>query len=278
GNGVDTLFWDEAWLGDVTLRHIYLRVYALETNKLISVAEKLEHQSVIFSLRREPRGGAERGQEIELSSRIADVVLSQMQDRWRWSLTGSGDFSVASVRKYIDDRSLPDLHNPTRWVNAMPIKVNVLAWKVSLENLPTRLNLSIRGMKINSILCSICDAQVESTDHLMFSCSLASDMVRKVMNWWGIGYPELGSYVEWLSWFKQLRINSKAKKVFEGIFYAMGWQIWGFRNKTLFVKNTPKKATLFDDLVTLTFQWCNASCKANMSWVGWLQNPMLIIM
>ncbi|GJY43502.1 putative RNA-directed DNA polymerase, partial [Tanacetum coccineum] len=96
GNGVDTLFWDEAWLGDVTLKHIYPRVYALETNKLISVAEKLEHQSVIFSLRREPRGAAEHGQEIELSSRIADVVLSQMQDRWggdRYGLmnSGSGD-------------------------------------------------------------------------------------------------------------------------------------------------------------------------------------------
>ncbi|GJR52800.1 hypothetical protein Tco_1403321 [Tanacetum coccineum] len=104
-----------------------------DDRSLISVAEKLDHQSVIFSLRREPRGGTERGQEIELSSRIADVVLSQMQDRRRWSLTGSGDFSIASVRKYIDDRSLPELHNPTRWVNAMPIKVNVLAWKVSLD-------------------------------------------------------------------------------------------------------------------------------------------------
>nr|GEV09184.1 RNA-directed DNA polymerase, eukaryota [Tanacetum cinerariifolium] len=143
----------KTWLGDVKLKHIYPRVYALETNKLISVAEKLEHQSVIFSLKRDPRGGTERGQEIELSSRITDVVLSQMQDRWRWSLTSSGDFSVLSVCKYIDDRSLPDLHNPTRWVNAMPIKVNVLAWKVSLDNLPTRLNLSIRGMEINSILC-----------------------------------------------------------------------------------------------------------------------------
>ncbi|GKC01172.1 RNA-directed DNA polymerase, eukaryota [Tanacetum coccineum] len=168
---------DEVWLGDVTLKQIHLRIYALETNKLISVAEKLNHQSVVFSLRREPRGGTEHGQEIELSSRIADVVLSQMQDRWRWSLTGSGDFSVASVRKYIDDRSLPDLHSLTRWVNAVLIKVNVLAWKVSLDNLPTRLNLSIRGMEINSILCPICGAHVESMDHLMFSCSLASDLI-----------------------------------------------------------------------------------------------------
>nr|GEX19752.1 hypothetical protein [Tanacetum cinerariifolium] len=36
----------------------------------------------------------------------------------------------------------------------------------------------------------------------------------------GIGYSELGSYVDWLSWFKQLHINSKSKKVLEGIFYA----------------------------------------------------------
>lgn len=99
---------DEVWLGDVALKHIYPRVYALETKKLIYVAYKLflDHDSVIFSLRCESRRGHERDQKIELSSKIANVVLPQMQDRWIWSLTCSRDFSIASVHKYIDGQSL----------------------------------------------------------------------------------------------------------------------------------------------------------------------------
>ncbi|GJW58690.1 RNA-directed DNA polymerase, eukaryota, reverse transcriptase zinc-binding domain protein [Tanacetum coccineum] len=44
----------------------------------------------------------------------------------------------------------------TRWIKAVPIKVNVLAWKIKLDNLPTRLNISRRGMDIDSILCPTC--------------------------------------------------------------------------------------------------------------------------
>ncbi|GJY13396.1 hypothetical protein Tco_0382705 [Tanacetum coccineum] len=47
-----------------------------------------------------------------------------------WSLEGSGEFSIASVRRLIDERWLSDVLTKTRWINVVPIKVNVHAWKV----------------------------------------------------------------------------------------------------------------------------------------------------
>ncbi|GJZ35244.1 RNA-directed DNA polymerase, eukaryota [Tanacetum coccineum] len=35
---------------------------------------------------------------------------------------------------------------PTRWVNVVPIKVNIFAWKLALDRLPTRANLALRGV------------------------------------------------------------------------------------------------------------------------------------
>ncbi|GJU03453.1 hypothetical protein Tco_1113791 [Tanacetum coccineum] len=58
--------------------------------------------------------------------------------KWIWSLESLGEFSVASVRKLIDDKMLPDVANKTRWIKNVPIKVNVLAWKVRLDSLPGR--------------------------------------------------------------------------------------------------------------------------------------------
>nr|GFA37552.1 RNA-directed DNA polymerase, eukaryota, reverse transcriptase zinc-binding domain protein [Tanacetum cinerariifolium] len=64
----------------------------------------------------------EQSQLADLLTTIEGVSLVSMSDRWVWFLEGSGNFSVASVRKLIDDRSLPDVSSKTRWIKAVPIK------------------------------------------------------------------------------------------------------------------------------------------------------------
>nr|GFC31620.1 RNA-directed DNA polymerase, eukaryota [Tanacetum cinerariifolium] len=75
---------------------------------------------------------------------VREVGLVPMLDRYIWSLEGSGDFSVASIRKVIDDKFLPNVSSKTRWVKYVPIKVNILAWKVKMDALSVRFNLSRR--------------------------------------------------------------------------------------------------------------------------------------
>nr|GEX44032.1 RNA-directed DNA polymerase, eukaryota [Tanacetum cinerariifolium] len=77
-----------------------------------------------------------------LKEKVEGCVLVNMQDRWVWSLKGSGDFSVASVRNLIDGLTLPDVSTKTHWIKAVPINVNVHAWKIKIDCLPTRLNIS----------------------------------------------------------------------------------------------------------------------------------------
>ncbi|GKE23512.1 hypothetical protein Tco_1435024 [Tanacetum coccineum] len=60
GNGLHTYFWDDIWKGDTALKILYPRIYALETNKNISVASKLGQNNLGLSLRRIPRGGVEQ--------------------------------------------------------------------------------------------------------------------------------------------------------------------------------------------------------------------------
>nr|GEX84239.1 RNA-directed DNA polymerase, eukaryota, reverse transcriptase zinc-binding domain protein [Tanacetum cinerariifolium] len=145
-----------------------LRVYSLETVKNIYVASKLSHEDMGSSLRRSPRGGAEQAQFSDMCAIVEGTFIAVMRDRWVWTLDGSGEFSVASVRRLLDDSLLPEVSSKTRWINAVPIKVNVHAWKVSLDCLPTRINISRRGIEIDSILCPNCGKAAESTSHIFF--------------------------------------------------------------------------------------------------------------
>ncbi|GKA83294.1 hypothetical protein Tco_0804889 [Tanacetum coccineum] len=62
--------------------------------------------------------------------------------RWNWNLESTGIFSVASARRRIDEICLPNIGEETRWVKCVPIKINVLAWKIKTDALPTRSTFS----------------------------------------------------------------------------------------------------------------------------------------
>nr|GEZ27011.1 RNA-directed DNA polymerase, eukaryota [Tanacetum cinerariifolium] len=136
------------------------RLYALNREKLISMADKLEQVDLGSSLRRMPRDGVELMQFSELNTSLEGLQLLSMNDRWTWTMVGTGDFYVASARKYIDDKKLQGPSITTRWVKAVSIKINIMAWKVRFDYLLTRLNLSRRGLELQSILCPICNKEV----------------------------------------------------------------------------------------------------------------------
>ncbi|PWA47435.1 reverse transcriptase domain, Reverse transcriptase zinc-binding domain protein [Artemisia annua] len=179
------------WNGDVCFKVRFHRLFNLELQKDISVAHKLQLSDSSSSFRRRPRGGLEESQWNEMSQVIDNVVLSPINDRWRWTLNGNGFFSVSSVRKEIDKRVVAMSSSPTRWSTILPIKVNVFIWRMFLDKLPTRSNLSARGVDVPCVLCPVCDSEVESRNHLFFGCSLVSELHRLISRWWNIHIPLL---------------------------------------------------------------------------------------
>ncbi|GJW20087.1 RNA-directed DNA polymerase, eukaryota [Tanacetum coccineum] len=220
GNGQITSFWEDTWSEGGTLLK-----------------------------NRAPRGGVEQEQFDEIVALVNDVILAPISDRWTWTLESSGDFSVASVRKLIDDKSIPVVDYKTRWIKYVPIKVNVHAWKVKSDSLPTKFNISRRGIYIDSIMCAICDKGAETSSHLFFSCCMVRQVVRLITRWWDVPYMEFESYDGWLAWLVNLRLPYKNKIMLEGVFYVMWWHLWTFRNKTIFEAKAPAKALFFDDVV-----------------------------
>nr|GEX66642.1 RNA-directed DNA polymerase, eukaryota, reverse transcriptase zinc-binding domain protein [Tanacetum cinerariifolium] len=185
GNGDMDSFWNDNWFGGGVLKYLYPRLYALENGKSVNVCTKLSDPSMDYSFRRKTRGGAEQEQLDALMDLVSMVNLVSMGDRWVWTLERSGEFSMASLRK--------------------------------MDVLPTRLNISRRGIDIHSISCPICDCGVESSEHLLFRCNLTRRIARKISLWWNVNYEDVNSYDEWSTWMVSLRLAAKAKLMFEGL-------------------------------------------------------------
>ncbi|GJX40524.1 RNA-directed DNA polymerase, eukaryota, reverse transcriptase zinc-binding domain protein [Tanacetum coccineum] len=80
-NSSDTLFWEETWHGDVALKFLFSRAYALESCKNMDVASKLSQKSLAFTFRREPRGGVEQDQFDSLKAMVEGTSLVNIRDR-----------------------------------------------------------------------------------------------------------------------------------------------------------------------------------------------------
>nr|GEX17211.1 RNA-directed DNA polymerase, eukaryota, reverse transcriptase zinc-binding domain protein [Tanacetum cinerariifolium] len=81
----------QAWCGDIAFKNLVPRL-------------------------RNPRGGVEQAQFERLKEMVEGVTLSNSNDKLSWSLVSSGDFSVSSVRKFIDNAILPKGISKTRWI------------------------------------------------------------------------------------------------------------------------------------------------------------------
>nr|GEY11202.1 RNA-directed DNA polymerase, eukaryota [Tanacetum cinerariifolium] len=194
GDGHNSRLWYDKWLSDQPFYVMFPRQFALEIDKEISVASKLGSTSLEVSFRRPVRDGVERQQLIDLNLLTSSILLSSSKDRWICDLSGDCEFRVKVARTKLDDVSPPSDSIDTRWVKYIPIKINVFAWRVRLDHLPTRVNLFRRGVFLESSLCPMCGYVVGGNwigmtyflsligmlGSLLFACRLVSSSFRKV--------------------------------------------------------------------------------------------------
>nr|GEW80080.1 RNA-directed DNA polymerase, eukaryota [Tanacetum cinerariifolium] len=128
---------------------------------------------------------------ITLSSTFSNMEIDDLveSDTCIWSLSNDDSFLVNSVRKHIDEHSLPSLFPCTQWYKMIPKKVIVFMWRMLLDRLPNRLNLSSYGLDIDLISCMVCNGHVESNDHIFFTCDMAVAIWNLVRSWIDLPLP-----------------------------------------------------------------------------------------
>lgn len=155
GDGRSTKFWIDNWIGPMAFKDIFKRLFYLESSPNCLVADRW-NEGWKWNWKRQFDGGALKRKLGELLLIINQVTISHDKDIWRWNLDGQSEFTVNEARRYIDRLTLPENFLETRWNRFIPSKVNICGWRIRLDTIPTRWNLSRKGIQVESILCRIC--------------------------------------------------------------------------------------------------------------------------
>lgn len=118
------------------------------------------------------------------------------------------------------------------WKSMAPSKVVALSWKMLLDRVPTRVNLSRRNTLPPEfpLICVLCETELERTNHLFMHCVMARgiwlELLHRVGNMFII--PQ-NLFNHWACW----NAGSSSKKIIRGLcllWHATIWMIWKVRN------------------------------------------------
>ncbi|GJT69825.1 RNA-directed DNA polymerase, eukaryota, reverse transcriptase zinc-binding domain protein [Tanacetum coccineum] len=207
---------------------------------------------------------------------IGQLNIDVNEDTCTWSLGPNGTFTVKDARYRIDQNILPTLAHATTWDKSIPRKVNVFMWRLSLDRLPHRLNLSSRGMDIPAISCPSCNANVESANHVFFECDIATDMWKLVFRWCDIPLFQASSWDSFNDWIISWHASKEKKHRFYVITTSVLWWLWRYRNSVTFNSQPLRKSDLFDNVRFSSFSWLHNRDHMKLSWNDWLMYPLSI--
>ena len=143
-----------------------------------------------------------------------------------------------------------------------------------MDRLPNRLNLSSRGLELDSISCMVCNGFVESNAHTFFTCDTASSVWHLVRSWTGFSVPIFCSCEDWDTWFVSWRASKDKKSHAYDIFATMCWTLWRFRNSIIFNSQSMRKCDIFYFICLVSFYWLKFRSKLCNNWNDWLQSPL----
>ena len=188
GNGRNTRFWTEDWSGNGPLESLYPRLARLDVDRNCTVNERVmaidDGPNFIGRWRRRLIEGRENKELREIQNFCDRIHLGERTDRWKWALDTTGNYTVSSLRRAIDDKDLRRCGPSTTWNKVVPSKVRFFFWKARINGLPTKVNLVARGVSLTDDRCVFCKSHPETCDHLFVSCEKSKAVRDSITTWW----------------------------------------------------------------------------------------------
>ncbi|XP_057431310.1 uncharacterized protein LOC130724152 [Lotus japonicus] len=192
--GNDTSFWLDDWIGTGKLCDKFHRLYNLSKLKYHSINNCGEWDQGVWCWKlrwRRPLVGRELQWLAMMLDEAKRVPLSKgVPDKWCWLPSNDGIFTVNSFYSLLQAPVLlpPDPIFIRIWKSVAPSNIKAFAWRVMLDRIPCLQNLWKRKVirSQEEAISQVCCSDVESCEHLLFSCPVSLDIWRHCYRWMGV--------------------------------------------------------------------------------------------
>ncbi|XP_071741069.1 uncharacterized protein [Rutidosis leptorrhynchoides] len=212
----------------------------------------------------------------ELRDTVRNLQLTEgKKDCWRWNLNSEGIYTVKDCSVLVDKVILPRAVNSIESLRngLVPKKVEVFIWRARLGRIPVRFELDKRGIDLNSVRCPICDDDIETMEHILFSCQVAKDIWAKVLKWWGYNSAIFGFEDIFNGTFGCVAQDHK-KNQWQAVSWVVCYILWKNRNAKVFKNKLETVPSLFSEVQVLSYDWISRRCKGHiMDWLQWFSHP-----
>ncbi|XP_076891626.1 uncharacterized protein LOC143543107 [Bidens hawaiensis] len=209
---------------------------------------------------------------------LSKVRINGIQDRWYWDNNSGNGFSVAIVKEALRKNAYEQPRQRMRWVNWIPIKVNILVWRIEKERIPTCIELVKRRVNLPNTRCALCGVDEETVTHTFVSYGFVYGVWSNIWRWCNLVPARFNLIEDLLSWQDSACVSAKGKKILRGIIMVACWAIWLERNKANFQKSEPKVVEVVASVKSLAFLWLKyrSNCK-RIEWNDWVKYPLYML-
>jgi hypothetical protein len=287
GNGVSTSFWHSKWIGDVPLAVAFPRLFSISNQQDLVIKDFLvtdsDNSMWAFSWRRNLfQWEEDRVSVLKDLLELASFTLEE--DCWVWLPEEEGVFTVNSAYKLLlgeigDNEEVEGVLGSVLehiWDSPAPSKVIAFSWQLLYDRVPTRSNLSARGILLSETPweCLGCIGKVESSSHIFLHCPCTMLVWCEIFKWIGVSLvipPSIETLFEML---KGVARNVKIRRGYLLIWHATLWSIWKARNSAIFASGVFSPRIIVEEIKVLSWKWVLARLKVTPClYYEWIWDP-----
>jgi len=284
GDGREILFWHDTWVGDISFKLKFSRLFDLSMYKESTVDEMArlgwnvggrawEWRRRLLAWEEESVG--------ECSVMLLNVVLHDIvHDTWRWLLDHIHGYSVRGAYHFLTtsgstvDRHLVD----DVWHKLIPSKVSVFVWRLLRDRLPTKDDLARRRIiQATDTACPTACGMLETAKHLFLDCGTFGSIWSLVFHWLGISSVIGGELRHHFLQFTHMAGLPRSTHLhLRVIWFASVWVIWKERNNRVFNNVVTAPPILLEKIKLNSFLWLKSKrAHFSYSYHDWWKHPLL---
>ncbi|KAL8477969.1 hypothetical protein ACS0TY_030029 [Phlomoides rotata] len=214
--------------------------------------------------------------------------IKGVQDTWRWEPSPDGYYTVHGVYEWLVNQDGGDEEAGDRdssfglvWNKFAPLKVDVHAWRLLRERLPTTTKLQ-RQHSLPAhvdVLCVLCGNCPELVRHIFFECEFSYKVWMECCKWMGVvtilsSIPST-NLLHFSNFFRGKRGKNAAVCVWE----CVVWSLWKWRNAKVFRAGECRVSKVVEDVKARLWSWLvvkDIRC-TKFIFADWSANPRLVL-